>query len=96
MAEAGDSSGPEAPGTDTDTESGPSGLLTRLPPGQDEAAVLASALQQLSSVARALTVNVRQMNSRLERALLDKEAVDELEAMLNRFLSRQSGVLPDR
>ncbi|MEE6514441.1 hypothetical protein FKM82_022560 [Ascaphus truei] len=64
-----------------------SGLLLNAPPGRSEAQVLCEALGRLSVVTRALSANLRHVNGNLERILMDKPDIEELERMLNSLSS---------
>ncbi|CAH2325116.1 Hypothetical predicted protein [Pelobates cultripes] len=64
-----------------------SGLLLNAPASRGgEARALCDALKKLSAVTRAISANVRHVNSSLERILLDKQDIEELETMLNSLL----------
>ncbi|XP_064407756.1 uncharacterized protein LOC135352604 [Latimeria chalumnae] len=65
-----------------------SGLLLRAPPGSSEADILCEALSRLSRVTRAIAGNLRNLNGSLERILLDKQDIDELENMLNNWIPK--------
>ncbi|KAG8564251.1 hypothetical protein GDO81_016386 [Engystomops pustulosus] len=61
-----------------------SGLLLNATSAQGgETRVLCEALRKLTAVTRAISSNLRNVNENLERILLDKEDIEELEKMLN-------------
>ncbi|KAK6466431.1 hypothetical protein HHUSO_G21217 [Huso huso] len=62
-----------------------SGLLLRAPANRTETEVLCESLSRLSGVTRAITANIRGINGQIERILLDKPDIDELEDMLNKI-----------
>ncbi|KAE8607404.1 hypothetical protein XENTR_v10011167 [Xenopus tropicalis] len=66
-----------------------SGLLVNAPPDLGgEVKALNDALGKLSAVTRAISANVRHINETLERILVDKPDIEELERILN-FLTQK-------
>ncbi|KPP59918.1 hypothetical protein Z043_122117 [Scleropages formosus] len=59
-----------------------SGLLLQAPVGESEEAILRESLARLTSVTKAITANIRNINESLDRILLDKADVRELETIL--------------
>ncbi|KAJ1108159.1 hypothetical protein NDU88_005541 [Pleurodeles waltl] len=65
-----------------------SGLLLNASPRTTEAQVLREALGRLSGVTRSITANIQCINGSLERILMDKADVEELERILMKFTSK--------
>ncbi|KAL4659999.1 hypothetical protein GN956_G255 [Arapaima gigas] len=59
-----------------------SGLLLQAPAGESEEGILRESLVRLTSVTKAITANIRTINENLDRILLDKTDVQDLEMML--------------
>ncbi|KAG7484760.1 hypothetical protein MATL_G00053560 [Megalops atlanticus] len=62
-----------------------SGLLSQAPAHLSQEEILRESLVHLTSVTKAVTENIHNINKTLDRILQDKADVEELEAILMRF-----------